>query len=59
LAQDPRHPSEVEVSFEQGDTGCVVRHVHGGWTEANVHDRKKFGDWPILLDRFAALAETS
>jgi uncharacterized protein YndB with AHSA1/START domain len=59
LAQDPEHPSEVDVSFEPGDTGCVVHHAHGGWTEENVHDRKKFGDWPILLDRFAVLAQTS
>jgi len=38
------------------DGGCVVRFAHGGWTDANVVERKKFGDWPILLDRFAALA---
>jgi Activator of Hsp90 ATPase homolog 1-like protein len=57
LAQDPGHPTEVVVEFEPSDTGSVVRHAHGGWNEDNVADRKKFGDWPVLLDRFAALAE--
>lgn len=57
LAQDPEHPSEVDVSFDAADTGCVVRHAHGGWNEDNAHDREKFGDWPVLLNRFAALAE--
>ena len=56
LAQDPAHPSEVSVEFEPEGDGCVVHFAHGGWTEANVADRKKFGDWPVLLDRFAALA---
>jgi hypothetical protein len=59
LAQDPVHPSEVAVEFVPSDGGCVVRHAHGGWNNANAGDRKKFGDWPILLDRFAALAETA
>ena len=46
LAQDPAHPSEVAVELEPGeDGGSVVRFAHGGWTEANVADRQKFGDW--------------
>ena len=57
LAQDPAHPSEVAVEFEAADGGCTVRLAHGGWTEANAPARPKFGDWPLLLDRFAALAE--
>jgi hypothetical protein len=36
-----------------------IRFAHGGWTEANVADRSKFGDWPLLLDRFAALADAA
>jgi hypothetical protein len=56
LAQDPESPSEVTAEFVADGDGSVVRFVHGGWTEANVADRKKFGDWPVLLDRFAALA---
>jgi hypothetical protein len=58
LAQDPAHPSEVSVVVEPEADGCVVHFEHGGWNDSNVSDRKKFGDWPILLDRFAALAET-
>jgi Activator of Hsp90 ATPase homolog 1-like protein len=57
LAQDPQHPSEVAVEFVRVSTGCAVRFAHGGWTEANAAARKKFGDWPLLLDRFAELAD--
>jgi hypothetical protein len=58
LAQDPQQPSEVTVEFvPDGDDGCTVRFAHGGWTDANVAAREKFGDWPVLLDRFAALAD--
>ena len=32
-----------------------MRFVHGGWTEANA--RPKFGDWRVMLDRFAALVQ--
>jgi hypothetical protein len=61
LAQDQRHPSEVAVEFAPAPlegTGCTVRFAHGGWTEANVEARKKFGDWHVMLDRFAALADS-
>jgi Activator of Hsp90 ATPase homolog 1-like protein len=59
LAQDPRHPSEVEVEFAAGEDGAgsTVRFAHGGWTRANAEGRKKFSDWPVMLDRFAALAD--
>ena len=57
LAQDPANPSEVAVEFAQDGDGTVVAFEHRGWTEANVADRRKFGDWPVLLDRFAALAQ--
>jgi hypothetical protein len=60
LAQDPRHPSEVAVEFLAGaEGGCTVRFAHGGWTAANAAARAKFGDWPLLLGRFAALAESA
>jgi hypothetical protein len=60
LAQDRRHPSEVAVQFVAREgAGCEVHFAHGGWTEANVADRKKFGDWPVMLDRFAALADAA
>jgi hypothetical protein len=60
LAQDPQRPSEVAVEFMAGEggTGSTVRFAHGGWTPANVEVRKKFSDWPVMLDRFAALADS-
>lgn len=57
LAQDPQAPSEVSVELDGGDGGCTLRFAHGGWTDANADARAKFGDWPVLLDRFQALAE--
>ena len=60
LAQDPEHPTEVAAEFEPAEGGgCMVRFAHGGWTEANVAARPKFGDWRVILDRFAALADSS
>ena len=57
LAQDPLEPSEVAVEFLPGESpGCTVRFEHRGWTEADAAARSKFGDWPVLLDRFAAPA---
>jgi hypothetical protein len=44
------------VTFSDAD-GCVVRFAHGGWTEANAAVRPKFGDWSVMLDRIAALAQ--
>jgi hypothetical protein len=59
LAQDPQHPSEVRVEMvpDAAGNGCTVRFAHVGWNAANVSARQKFGDWPLLLDRFAALAD--
>ena len=58
LAQDPAHPSEVEVAFAPGDGGsCTMRLAHGGWNEANASDRPKFGDWPVILERYVALLD--
>jgi uncharacterized protein YndB with AHSA1/START domain len=57
LAQDPDAPSEVSVEFVDGAGGCSLTFAHGGWTSANADARAKFGDWPLLLDRFAQLAE--
>ena len=60
LAQDARHPSEVAVEFlpaPDGEAGCTMRFAHGGWTDANAAARTKFGDWPVMLDQFAAVAD--
>ena len=59
LAQDPQAASEVRVEFADDGDGCDLRFAHGGWTEANAADRAKFNDWPVLLERFAQLAEAS
>jgi activator of Hsp90 ATPase-like protein len=58
LAQDREYPSEVAVEFapDEGE-GSTMRFAHGGWTEDNAAVRSKFGDWRVLLDRFALLAE--
>jgi hypothetical protein len=56
LAQDLDHPSEVDVEFAPGDGGaCTMRFAHGGWNDANAGDRDKFGDWPVILERYVAL----
>jgi Activator of Hsp90 ATPase homolog 1-like protein len=57
LAQDPAHPSEVAVEFSAVGDGCAMRFAHGGWTAANAAARPKFGDWRVMLDRFAALVQ--
>jgi hypothetical protein len=57
LAQDPAHPSEVAVEFVPRPDGCTMRFAHGGWTERNADVRSKFGDWRVMLDRFAALTQ--
>jgi hypothetical protein len=38
---------------------CRVEFEHGGWNEGNGQDRAKFRDWPVILERFAAVAEGS
>jgi hypothetical protein len=58
LAQDPDHPSRIDVRFEELPFGeCRMLFSHGGWTAGNVAGRARFSEWPILLDRFVALAE--
>jgi catechol 2,3-dioxygenase-like lactoylglutathione lyase family enzyme len=57
LAQDPEHPSRLDLWFEARTGGCRVRFAHGGWTPGNVAGRARFSEWSVLLDRFAAQAE--
>jgi hypothetical protein len=59
LGQSTDHPSEVRVAFAASDDGCLVRFRHGGWNERNVQYRAKYTDWPLILERFAALAEAT
>jgi len=56
LAQDPDHPSRLDLWFEAHDGGCRVRFEHGGWTAGNVAGRARFTEWNLLLDRWAAVA---
>ncbi len=56
LAQGQDDPSEITVRFTPSGDGCKVRFEHGGWNEGNAPYRGKFSDWPVILDRFAALA---
>ena len=59
LAQPAEYPSQVRVTFEPTDDGCRFRFAHGGWTDNNRSYRRKYADWPLILDRFAALAESA
>lgn len=63
LAQSLDPPSEISVTFEPGEpgdsggtNGAAVSFEHGGWTETNIQERSKFGDWPVILERFEQLA---
>jgi hypothetical protein len=58
LAQDPADPSQVAARFaaDGHGRGCSFRFEHGGWRTSNATARVRFGDWPLLLDRYAALA---
>ena len=59
LAHDPENPSLVAAMFTPSDEGpgCAFRLEHGGWSETNGELRAKFTDWPVMLDRFVALAD--
>ena len=49
--------SPIAFEYLPGESPArTVRFEHRGWTEANAAARSKFGDWPVLLDRFAAVA---
>jgi hypothetical protein len=57
LAQDPDHPSRIDVRFEATGDGTRMRFSHGGWTAGNVAGRARFSEWTVILDRFVAMAE--
>lgn len=59
LAQEADDPSEVAVIFAPSESGgSDVQFAHGGWRDSNAGVREKFSDWAIMLDRFAALADS-
>lgn len=53
LALDPEHPTTVTVDFTPQQDGALVTLAHGGWTPANGGSRRKFNEWPQLLQRLA------
>jgi catechol 2,3-dioxygenase-like lactoylglutathione lyase family enzyme len=57
LAQDPDHPSRIDVRFSPDPGGTRLHFAHGGWTAGNVAGRSRFSEWPIILERFVAYAE--
>ena len=58
LAQDPDSPSSLTVRFNDTAAGSEVVVEHGGWHEGNAAHREKFGDWPLILERYAFVAST-
>ena len=57
LAQPEEHPSMLTVTFSDRSHGCLVLLEHGGWRPGNEEYREKFGDWPVILEEYAALAQ--
>ena len=58
LAQPPDVPSTVTLEFDAADAGTVLRFAHGGWRDGDADLRAKFGDWPVILARYAAWARS-
>lgn len=52
LAQDPDHPTTLEVQFGSERDGTRVRVAHGGWDATNAEQRGHFTDWPTILAGF-------
>lgn len=52
LAMDPDHPSTLAADFEPHGPGTRLTLTHAGWTPENVDERRKFTEWPDLLERY-------
>jgi hypothetical protein len=59
LGQPKEHPSLLTVTFSDRVRGCLVVLEHGGWRDGNAVYRDRFGDWPAILEQYAALARDS
>jgi hypothetical protein len=57
LAQPDEHPSLLTVTFSDRSHGSLVVLEHGGWHAGNEEYSEKFGDWPVILQRYAALVQ--
>lgn len=56
LAWRPDVPTRVRVDFADTEGGTLVTFVHDGWASGaeGVQQYEKYGDWPLILGRFAA-----
>jgi uncharacterized protein YndB with AHSA1/START domain len=58
---DDEEPTEVEVTFAADGDGTLVTLVHSGWERVSEERRAGRVDyengWPLVLQRYAALAE--
>ena len=50
--------SHTGADDKKNTVGEYVKRSNKAWTAANAGARAKFGDWPVMLERFAALTET-
>lgn len=57
LGQPPEHPSRVTVELVPHGDGTTLLFEHGGWHPSLAQVREKFGEWPVMLDRYVALAD--
>lgn len=58
LGQHGGDSTIVTVSFAaRAADGTHLLFEHGGWNRTNAHDRAKFTQWRLLLDRYARLIE--
>ena len=54
LAQDPDHPTTLDVAFRRTGRTTTVRLEHGGWNAANAVHRSRFTDWPRILGYYVS-----
>jgi hypothetical protein len=57
LAQPSGRESLVRVDLRATRHGTAVRVEHGGWAQGTEGVRARFTDWPLILSRYAFLAE--
>lgn len=54
LAIDEDHPTTLDVRFTAHVEGTRIEFEHSGWVAGNAHCRRRFGDWPALLEGYVA-----
>lgn len=58
LGQPSEHPTRIRVELVPSPQGTTLLFEHGGWHPSLAEVRQKFGEWPLILDRFVALADS-